>query len=160
MRGGAVLDGTEVAALLISRRSHLLKVGDVILLLNVVIFSVAAFLLGINIALYSILTYIAASKTIDFPHARPGRIHAVIIVSDQDEAIRQAITHTAQTGRSLSTRPQRHVGRRPGNPVLRGHPAGDRPGKSGGSRNRPAGFHRRARLVGRDGGLVSKKKLH
>ena len=43
MRGGAVLDGTEIAALLISRSSHLLKVSDVILLLNVVIFGAAAF---------------------------------------------------------------------------------------------------------------------
>ena len=31
VRGGAVLDGTEIAALLISKRSALLKVGDVIL---------------------------------------------------------------------------------------------------------------------------------
>jgi len=42
IRGGAVLDGTEIAALLISKSSHILKVGDVILLLNVVIFSAAA----------------------------------------------------------------------------------------------------------------------
>jgi uncharacterized membrane-anchored protein YitT (DUF2179 family) len=98
MRGGAVLDGTEIAALLISRRSHLLKVGDVILLLNVVIFSVAAFLLGIEIALYSILTYIAASKTIDFLIHGLEEYTAVIIVSDHDEAIRQAITYTLKRG--------------------------------------------------------------
>ena len=98
MRGGAVLDGTEIAALLISRRSHLLKVGDVILLLNVVIFSVAAFLLGINIALYSILTYIAASKTIDFLIHGLEEYTAVIIVSDHNDAIRQAITHTLKRG--------------------------------------------------------------
>ena len=41
IRGGAVLDGTEIAALLVSKNSHLLKVGDVILLLNIVIFSAA-----------------------------------------------------------------------------------------------------------------------
>jgi uncharacterized membrane-anchored protein YitT (DUF2179 family) len=98
MRGGAVLDGTEIAALLISRRSHLLKVGDVILLLNVVIFSVAAFLLGIEIALYSILTYIAASKTIDFLIHGLEEYTALIIVSDQNVAIRQAITHTLKRG--------------------------------------------------------------
>src|ERR1700682_2167685 len=56
IRGGAVLDGTEIAALLISKSSHLLKVGDVILLLNVFIFSAAAFFLGIDPALYSMLT--------------------------------------------------------------------------------------------------------
>ena len=48
IRGGAVLDGTEIAALLVSKSSHLLKVGDVILILNIFIFSAAAFLLGIE----------------------------------------------------------------------------------------------------------------
>src|ERR1044071_151581 len=45
IRGGAVLDGTEVAALLVSKRSALLRVGDVILILNPLIFSAAAFFL-------------------------------------------------------------------------------------------------------------------
>src|SRR5437868_9305811 len=66
VRGGAVLDGTEIAALLVSRRSHFLKVGDVILILNIFIFLAAAFFLSVESALYSILTYIAAWKTIDF----------------------------------------------------------------------------------------------
>src|SRR5436853_737411 len=66
IRGGAVLDGTEIAALLISKRSHLLKVGDVILAINVVIFTVAIWVLGVNEALYSILTYVTAAKTLDF----------------------------------------------------------------------------------------------
>ena len=66
VRGGAVLDGTEIAALLISRRSHLLKVGDVILAFNVVLFLGAMSVLGIEEALYSILTYAAAARTLDF----------------------------------------------------------------------------------------------
>src|SRR5215218_7780986 len=66
IRGGAVLDGTEVAALLISKRSHLFRVGDIILGVNVVIFLLAARFLGIEPALYSILTYLAASKTLEF----------------------------------------------------------------------------------------------
>src|SRR5215470_15311825 len=66
IRGGGVLDGTEIAALLVSRSSHLLKVGDVILILNIVIFLTAAYFLGVESALYSILTYAAASKTVDF----------------------------------------------------------------------------------------------
>ena len=66
VRGGAVLDGTEIAALLISKRSHLLKVGDVILLFNIVLFLVAMSVLGREEALYSILTYVAAARTLDF----------------------------------------------------------------------------------------------
>ena len=49
IRGGAVLDGTEIAALLVSRKSHLLHVGDVILILNVFIFLAAAFFLGMDL---------------------------------------------------------------------------------------------------------------
>ena len=82
IRGGAVLDGTQIAALLISKSSHILKVGDVILLLNIVIFSAAAFFLGIESALYSMLTYFAASKTIDFLIHGVEEYTAVIIMSE------------------------------------------------------------------------------
>jgi uncharacterized membrane-anchored protein YitT (DUF2179 family) len=91
IRGGAVLDGTEIAALLVSKSSHLLKVGDVILLLNIVIFSAAAFFLGIEPALYSMLTYFAASKTVDFLIHGVEEYTAITIMSDKSEEIRQAI---------------------------------------------------------------------
>ncbi len=98
IRGGAVLDGTEVAALLISKSSHLLKVGDVILILNIFIFTAAAFFLGIETALYSILTYIAASKTVDFLIHGIEEYTAVLIVSDKSEVIRQAIIRVLHRG--------------------------------------------------------------
>jgi uncharacterized membrane-anchored protein YitT (DUF2179 family) len=81
VRGGAVLDGTEIAALLISKRSHLLKVGDVILLFNVVLFLVAMTVLGIEEALYSILTYVAAARTLDFVIHGIEEFTAITIVS-------------------------------------------------------------------------------
>jgi uncharacterized membrane-anchored protein YitT (DUF2179 family) len=98
MRGGAVLDGTEIAALLVSKSSHLLKVGDVILILNVFIFSTAAFFLGIESALYSMLTYFAASKTIDFLVYGIEAYHGIIIVSAQSEEIRLAILNDLDRG--------------------------------------------------------------
>jgi uncharacterized membrane-anchored protein YitT (DUF2179 family) len=81
VRGGAVLDGTEIAALIISKRSHLLKVGDVILLFNVVLFVAAMSLLGIEEALYSILTYVAAARTLDFVIHGIEEYTAITIVS-------------------------------------------------------------------------------
>ena len=91
IRGGAVLDGTEIAALLISRHMYVLRVGDVILVLNIFIFLAAAFLLGIESALYSILTYFAASKTIDFIlHGIEG-YNGVTIISSRSEEIRGAV---------------------------------------------------------------------
>jgi uncharacterized membrane-anchored protein YitT (DUF2179 family) len=96
--GGAVLDGTEIAALLISKSSHILKVGDVILLLNILIFSAATFFLGIESALYSMLTYFAASKTIDFLIHGVEEYTAVIIMSERSEEIRQLILRELERG--------------------------------------------------------------
>src|SRR6476620_5054494 len=98
IRGGAVLDGTEIAALLISKSSHLLKVGDVILLLNVFIFSAAALFLGIESALYSMLTYFAASKTVDFLIHGVEEHTAITIISEKSEEIREAITSHLHRG--------------------------------------------------------------
>jgi uncharacterized membrane-anchored protein YitT (DUF2179 family) len=98
IRGGAVLDGTEIAALLISKSSHLLKVGDVILILNIFIFSAAAVFLGVESALYSILTYFAASKMIDFLIHGIEEYTSITIISDKSEEIRQAITSVLNRG--------------------------------------------------------------
>ncbi|HSE33180.1 MAG TPA: YitT family protein [Pyrinomonadaceae bacterium] len=98
IRGGAVLDGTEIAALLISKTSHFLKVGDVILLFNIVIFSAAAFFLGIESAMYSVLTYFTASKTIDFLLHGVEEHTAVIIISPQNALIRDAIIRDLRRG--------------------------------------------------------------
>ena len=92
IRGGAVLDGTEIAALLVSRNSELLRVGNVILIFNVFIFLTAAFFLSIEIALYSILTYFTASKMIDFLIHGLEEYTAVIIVSERSEEIKQGRT--------------------------------------------------------------------
>lgn len=98
IRGGAVLDGTEIAALLVSKSSNLLRVGDVILILNIFIFTAAAFFLGIESALYSILTYFAASKTIDFLLHGIEEYTAVTIISESSEDIREAIVSHLKRG--------------------------------------------------------------
>jgi len=98
IRGGAVLDGTEIAALLVSRNSYLLRVGDVILILNVFIFLAAAFFLSVESALYSILTYIAASKTIDFLIHGVEEYTAIMIISPHNEEIRETIVNGLHRG--------------------------------------------------------------
>jgi len=92
MRGGAVLDGTEIAALLISKRSALFRVGDVILGVNVVLFVVAMAVLGVEAALYSIVTYLAAARTVDFVVHGIEEYTAMTIISSESAAIREAIT--------------------------------------------------------------------
>jgi uncharacterized membrane-anchored protein YitT (DUF2179 family) len=98
IRGGAVLDGTEIAALLISKRSHLLRVGDVILACNVVIFLIAIRVLGVEPALYSILTYLAASRTLDFVIYGLEEFTAITIVSNASGDIRRQITADLDRG--------------------------------------------------------------
>lgn len=90
MRGGAVLDGTEILAILTSRKLGS-TVGDFIFVFNVVLFSTAAFFLGIEAALYSMITYFAASRTVDFIIHGIEEYNGVIIISDLSEDIRLAI---------------------------------------------------------------------
>ena len=98
VRGGAVLDGTEIAALLISKRSHVLKVGDVILIFNVVLFLAAMTVLGVEPALYSILTYVTAARTLDFVIYGLEEYTAITIMSSQSAAIRERITGELERG--------------------------------------------------------------
>ncbi len=90
VRGGAVIDGTEVLAIYLSRKIGT-TIGDIILCLNIMIFSVAAYLLSIEIALYSMITYLAAAKTIDFVIEGIEEYIGVTIISTQSEDIRQTI---------------------------------------------------------------------
>jgi uncharacterized membrane-anchored protein YitT (DUF2179 family) len=96
IRGGAVLDGTEIAAILVSRNSSLLKVADVILILNIVIFITATYFLGVETAMYSILTYVSAAKTIDFLLYGIEEYQSIIIVSERHEIIKQKLTKQLQ----------------------------------------------------------------
>lgn len=90
MRSGAVLDGTEVTAIYLSKRLGL-TIGDIILLFNIAIFSVAAYLLTVEAALYSILTYIAASKTVTLIIEGIEEYTGVTIISHKHDEIRNMI---------------------------------------------------------------------
>lgn len=97
IRGGCVIDGTEILAVYLNRRS-ILSMGDIILLINVVIFLIAAFILNIETALYSILTYLSASKTVDFIIQGIEEYTGVTIVSAKSAQIREAITKNLGRG--------------------------------------------------------------
>lgn len=99
IRGGSVIDGTEVLAIFTSRKTTL-TVGDVILVFNILIFSVAAWLINIETALYAILTYLVASKTVDFVVHGIEEYTSVLIVSEKSEEIKRAIT--AKMGRGVT----------------------------------------------------------
>lgn len=97
IRGGSVIDGTEVLAIYSSRKTTL-TVGDFILILNIIIFSVAAYLLNTETALYAILTYLVASKTVDFVVHGIEEYTSVMIVSEKSEEIKDAIINKLGRG--------------------------------------------------------------
>jgi uncharacterized membrane-anchored protein YitT (DUF2179 family) len=97
IRGGAVIDGTEVLAIYLSRKFGT-TIGDIIIIINVMIFGAAAYLLGMEIALYSMITYLAASKTLDFIVEGLEEYIGVTVVSDKNEEIRQMIINEMGRG--------------------------------------------------------------
>ncbi|ACU05739.1 protein of unknown function DUF161 [Pedobacter heparinus DSM 2366] len=97
MRGGCVIDGTEVLALYISKKSTL-TVGNIILILNILIFSVAAIFLGMDKALYAILTYLSASNTVDYIVNGIEQYTGVTVISEKNENIKKFIIHQMKRG--------------------------------------------------------------
>lgn len=97
IRGGAVIDGTEVLAIFLSRKLSV-TIGDIIIVINALIFSAAAYFLSVEIALYSMITYLAASRTLDFIIEGIEEYVGVTIVALHSEEIRQMITDVMGRG--------------------------------------------------------------
>ncbi len=99
IRGGGVIDGTEVMAVAISRKTAL-SVGDVITLFNLLLFSASAFLFNLETAMYSMLTYLAASKTADFLITGIEEYVSVTIISNKAEEIKNMLVE--KMGRAVT----------------------------------------------------------
>lgn len=97
VRGGAVIDGTEVLAIYVSKKTGL-TIGDVILVFNLFIFSTAAYIFSLESALYSMLTYISASKTVDFIVEGIEEYIGVTIISIHHDEVRTMISEKLRRG--------------------------------------------------------------
>ena len=97
VRGGAVIDGTEVLAIYLSRKLGT-TIGDIITLLNVFIFSAAAYFLSLEIAMYSMITYLAASRTLDYVVEGIDEYIGVTVISAHSEEIRLMIINKMGRG--------------------------------------------------------------
>lgn len=99
LRGGSVLDGTEVLALAVGRRIGI-TIGDVVMVMNVAIFAVAAWLIDLETAMYAMITYLAASKTLDLVVEGLEEYTGITIISPCHEEIREMIAN--EMGRGLT----------------------------------------------------------
>jgi uncharacterized membrane-anchored protein YitT (DUF2179 family) len=99
IRGGAVIDGTEILAIFLSRRQSL-SVGDFILLFNIIIFASAAYFLSLEVSMYAMLTYLSASRTVDFILEGVEEFTGVTIMSHHSDEIANFIK--MKMGRGLT----------------------------------------------------------
>src|SRR5665647_819196 len=99
MRAGCAIDGIEVLALYTWRRTSF-TISEIILALNIIIFSIAAFQFGIETALYSMLTYFTATKTIDYVVEGLEAYIGVTIISGKSEIIKDRLVN--EMGRGIT----------------------------------------------------------
>jgi uncharacterized membrane-anchored protein YitT (DUF2179 family) len=97
IRGGCALDGVEVLALYTGKRISF-TISEIILGINIVIFLIAGIQLGLPTALYSILTYYAASRTSNFVIEGLEEYTGVTIISGENERIKEALVMTMNKG--------------------------------------------------------------
>lgn len=97
IRGGAVLDGTEILAIFLSRKLSV-SIGDIIIVINGIIFAFAAYFLSIEVALYSTITYLAASRTLDFVVEGIEEYMGITIISVHNKKIKKMIIEVMGRG--------------------------------------------------------------
>ncbi|OZM57709.1 hypothetical protein CIB95_04915 [Lottiidibacillus patelloidae] len=90
IRHGGSLDGTEILSILLTKRLPF-SVGELVMFMNIFIFGTAAFVFGVEEAMYSVMTYYIAFKTIDTVIQGLDETKAVLIVSDYYEEVSQDI---------------------------------------------------------------------
>ncbi len=97
MRTGAALDGIEVLAVYTLKRTSF-TISEIILGINIIIFTVAGFRFGLETALYSILTYFTATRCIDYVVEGLQAYTGVTIVSGKSEAIKYQLVNKLGRG--------------------------------------------------------------
>ena len=108
LRSGGCIDGTESVAIVISKNTSF-SVGQIVLIMNMLIFGTAGFIFGIDRALYSLLTYVITFKVIDFVSEGLTQAKEVMIITDYSDKISKLIynrlgrTCTIMKGTGLSS---------------------------------------------------------
>ena len=97
IRNGAVLDGSEILGIYVFDLFGI-SIGKTILGFNIILFVITAVVLSVEVALYSILTYIVTAKFIDFFIEGFEDFIGITIISPQSEEIEQKILHELGTG--------------------------------------------------------------
>jgi uncharacterized membrane-anchored protein YitT (DUF2179 family) len=100
MRGGCAIDGIEVLALYTLKRSGF-TITEIILGINVILFLIAALGLGLQTALYAMLTYFVATRSIDYVIEGLEEYTGVTIISKNHDAIKKGLVMKMGKGISV-----------------------------------------------------------
>ncbi len=100
IKNGAVLDGSEILGIFINDRLGI-SIGKVILFFNAILFTATAILLSIEVAMYSILTFIVTGKIIDFMIEGFEDYVGLMIVSEKEDEINKGLINTVGVGTTL-----------------------------------------------------------
>jgi uncharacterized membrane-anchored protein YitT (DUF2179 family) len=101
VRAGGCLDGMEIVAIYLSKKLPF-SVGEVLMVVNVVIFSSAAFLFSWEATMYSIISFFIASKAINVVVEGFNEMKQVTIISNCEKAIGDAIIHELERTYTLT----------------------------------------------------------
>lgn len=99
LRGGSCLDGTEIVAILLSKKLSI-STGQIILFFNVIIYSVAGAVFGLDRGMYSLLMYFITSKVIDIVEIGWDNTKSVMIITDKGKELAQEIY--SELGRTVT----------------------------------------------------------
>jgi len=100
IRNGAVLDGSEILGIFLNDRLGI-SIGRVILFFNVILFGATALLLSLEIAMYSILTFIVTAKVIDLMIEGFEDYVGLMIISENTNSINEGLIRIVGTGTTL-----------------------------------------------------------
>jgi uncharacterized membrane-anchored protein YitT (DUF2179 family) len=99
IRNGGSLDGTEIIAIILDKRSAF-SIGEIVMFFNLFILGSSGLIFGWDRAMYSLIAYFIAFKTIDITVEGLDESKAVIIVSEKNKDISDAII--ARLGRGVT----------------------------------------------------------
>jgi uncharacterized membrane-anchored protein YitT (DUF2179 family) len=90
IHSGGCVDGTESVAMVINKKINL-SVGQIVLLFNLVIYTVAGFIFGFDRAMYSLMTYFITFKVIDFVSEGLEQAKAALIITEKGTSLSDEI---------------------------------------------------------------------
>ncbi len=100
IRNGGSLDGTEIIAIILDKRSSF-SIGEIVMFFNLFILGGSGLVFGWDRAMYSLIAYFIAFKTIDITVEGLDESKSVVIVSDKNKEIAEALTYRLGRGVTL-----------------------------------------------------------